>query len=110
MDKLMSYCGLMCNDCDAYKATVNNDDILRKQTAENWSKIYGTRIEDEEINCLGCKSDVIFFNCVKCEVRGCNMVKNSNNCSECEEFPCNILEEMLDEAFAIKQMQDLLKE
>jgi len=41
MKKMISHCGLICSDCNAYKATVNNDDKLKAQTAEEWSRMYG---------------------------------------------------------------------
>ena len=34
MDKLIACCGLDCRKCDAYIATMNNDDNLRKKTAD----------------------------------------------------------------------------
>lgn len=33
MKDLIACCGLDCENCDARKATVNNDDALRKKTA-----------------------------------------------------------------------------
>ncbi len=33
MDQMMAYCGIMCDECPAYKATVDNNDELRKKTA-----------------------------------------------------------------------------
>ncbi|MEG1806496.1 MAG: DUF3795 domain-containing protein, partial [Clostridia bacterium] len=29
MKKMIAYCGLDCEKCDAYIATINNDDALR---------------------------------------------------------------------------------
>lgn len=34
MKDLIACCGLDCENCDARKATVNNDDALRKKTAK----------------------------------------------------------------------------
>ncbi|MBN2243467.1 MAG: DUF3795 domain-containing protein, partial [Acidobacteria bacterium] len=31
MEKMIAYCGLTCTDCDAFKATQNNDDKLRQE-------------------------------------------------------------------------------
>ena len=41
MDKLIAPCGIDCSKCGAYIAKKNNDDALRKSTAEEWSKIHG---------------------------------------------------------------------
>lgn len=94
MEKIMSHCGLICSDCNAYKATVNNDDALRKQTAEEWGKMYGTDIKAGDLNCLGCKSDLLFGYCNICEIRKCNKESNYQNCSECASFDCGNLKEV----------------
>lgn len=39
MNQMMAYCGIMCDECPAYKATVDNNDELRKKTAGQWSKM-----------------------------------------------------------------------
>ena len=95
MDKLMAYCGLLCSDCGAYKATVSNDDALRKQTSEEWSKMYGANINAADINCLGCKSEATFGYCKICKIRECNIQKNLSNCSECDLYSCDNLEGIL---------------
>jgi len=38
MKDLIACCGLDCENCDARKATVNNDDALRKTGIEKCSK------------------------------------------------------------------------
>lgn len=38
MKDLIACCGLDCENCDARKATVNNDDALRKKTAKQWAE------------------------------------------------------------------------
>lgn len=109
MDTTMSYCGLMCNECNAYKATANNDDMLRKQTAEEWSRMYGASFKAGEINCLGCKSDVNFSYCGICQVRACNVERNIKNCSECDLFSCDKLEEILKHAPEVRERLNQLR-
>ena len=36
MKKLIAYCGLDCEKCDARIATLNNDNALREKVAELW--------------------------------------------------------------------------
>ena len=38
-NKFIACCGLDCEKCDARLATVNDDDALRRKTAELWSKL-----------------------------------------------------------------------
>ena len=53
MNKMIAYCGLNCEKCDAYIATRNNDRDLRLKTAKLWSKMNGVTILPEHINCEG---------------------------------------------------------
>ena len=94
MEKLISCCGLNCVICDARIATVNNDDELRKTTAEKWKVGYNAPdLSPTMINCTGCREEGVKFNhCNKCEIRNCVKVKGFNTCGECQEMEtCNIV-------------------
>ena len=54
MRKMIAYCGLDCEKCDAYLATVNDDNALREKTAQLWSELNQVDITAEQINCEGC--------------------------------------------------------
>lgn len=95
MSEIMAYCGLMCSECPAYKATVADDAALRKQTAENWSSMFGANISPEQINCLGCDSDVLFDHCNVCEIRSCAKEQTLEDCGKCASFPCGKVEGVL---------------
>lgn len=85
----MAYCGIMCDECPAYKATAGNNDELRKNTAGQWSKMYSADIRPEQVNCLGCRSDIRFSHCDVCEVRACNLKKQLEHCGGCGSFSCS---------------------
>ena len=57
MKKLIAYCGLDCEKCEAYIATKNNDNALREKVAKEWSELNGVDITPEMINCDGCRVD-----------------------------------------------------
>lgn len=95
MSEMMAFCGLLCDQCGAYKATVNNDDALRKKTAEEWSKMFNAEIKPEDVNCLGCMSDVLFSHCSVCEIRACAIEKKKDDCGKCESFACGKVEGIL---------------
>ena len=38
MDKMISFCGLDCSQCEAYKATQVNDEAAKKIVAEKWQR------------------------------------------------------------------------
>ena len=50
MKKLIAYCGLDCEKCDARKAPLESDDALRKKVAKLWSELNGVEITPEMIN------------------------------------------------------------
>ena len=50
---LIAYCGLNCEKCDAYLATLNNDQTLREKTAKLWAELNQAPILPEHINCEG---------------------------------------------------------
>ena len=39
MRDMIGYCGLDCEKCDAYIATVNDDQALREKTAKLWAEL-----------------------------------------------------------------------
>ena len=53
IDKRSGYCGIDCSKCDAYIATITNDNELKKKTARLWSKLNNAKILPENINCNG---------------------------------------------------------
>ena len=53
MNQLIGCCGLDCEKCDAWVATVTNDNALREKTAALWTKLNGVTITPEMINCTG---------------------------------------------------------
>jgi hypothetical protein len=93
MEKMISYCGLNCSECPAFIATVNDDDELRKKTAELWSKEYGGEVKPEDVNCDGCVSgtDRHIGHWHECEMRICGQEKGVENCAFCNEFACEKL-------------------
>ena len=88
MKKMIAYCGLDCEKCDAYLATINNDQALREKTAELWSKWNHVTILPEEIHCKGCRvGGVKTVYCDKlCPIRQCALKKGVNTCGDCAEL------------------------
>ncbi len=88
MKDVIAYCGLDCESCDARRATLTNDDELRKKTAEEWSRLNGVEIPPEAINCLGCRVDGVKSPYCEsiCPIRQCALKKNVATCGECAEM------------------------
>lgn len=99
MKKMIGCCGLDCEKCDAYLATVHNDDALREKTAKLWSKLNGITITPEMINCTGCRVNGIktYFCSNLCEIRRCVCSKGFETCGECAEMhACETVREIHD--------------
>ena len=112
MKTLIACCGLDCEKCQARKATVNNDDELRKKIAEEWSQLNGVLITREMINCLGCRVDGLRTPfCEKlCPIRQCVIKKNLKTCGDCSVLEsCEKIQMIISnnkEAFERLKMKD----
>jgi hypothetical protein len=92
MEKLIACCGLNCATCDARIATINNDDELRKTTAEKWRAAFSPDITDEMINCTGCREEgAKFSHCSMCEIRNCVKAKGFETCGDCNDMETCII-------------------
>lgn len=107
--EMTAYCGLSCSACPAYIATVNNDNFLRAKTAEKWRKTFNPEIKTEDINCFGCKSNVLFGHCKTCGIRACGSEKQLENCAGCDTYSCDMLEGFFKHAPEAKKRLDGLR-
>jgi hypothetical protein len=96
MLEMIAYCGLDCNECKAFKATQAEDYERKKQIARHWSDQGEVKFKPEDVDCRGCKSDVISGFCRKlCEIRPCAEEKKVKTCAHCGDYPCGKLKEYL---------------
>lgn len=88
MKKLIGFCGLDCEQCDAYRATVNDDQALREKTARLWAEQNQAPILPEHINCLGCRGEGVktVFCESMCEIRQCGLGRGAATCGDCPEL------------------------
>ena len=94
MKKLIACCGLDCEKCDAYIATINNDQTLREKTAKLWSKLNNTTIAPDMINCTGCRMEGIktIYCSNICQIRKCVKNNGFDTCAQCQEIKtCDIV-------------------
>ena len=88
MDDLIAYCGLNCAACDAYLATLHNDQALRERTAKLWAELNNAPILPEHINCQGCRTEGVktVFCDHLCGIRQCALQKGVETCGDCGEL------------------------
>jgi hypothetical protein len=93
-EKMIAYCGLVCTDCDAYIATQKNDDKMRQDVAEDWTKKYNHQFKAADIDCVGCipTSGKHVGQCYVCPIRKCGQAKGVINCAYCGEYACEELD------------------
>ena len=88
MKDMIAYCGLDCEKCDAYLATINDDQKPREKTAKLWAQLNNAPILPEHINCEGCRVDGI--KTVYCDkfrgIRQCALKKGVTTCGSCPEL------------------------
>jgi hypothetical protein len=85
--QMIAFCGLDCEKCDAYIATKNDDQALRKKTAKLWAELNNAPILPEHINCDGCRVNgrkTVFCESL-CGIRKCAMSKGYETCGDCLE-------------------------
>lgn len=88
MKKLIAYCGLDCETCEARTATINNDNELRVKVAKLWSELNNVEITPEMINCVGCRMEGVKtpFCASLCPIRQCALSRNIETCGACAEM------------------------
>ena len=88
MKDMIGYCGLDCEKCDAYLATIHNDQALREKTAKKWSEMNHVEILPEHINCEGCRVNGVktYFCEQMCEIRKCAAKKGFTTCGDCAGY------------------------
>ena len=87
-DLLIGCCGSDCEKCDARIATVTNNNAPRGKTAALWTKLNGTAITPEMINCTGCRTEGAKtpFCDRLCPVHNCVRAKGLDTCADCAQM------------------------
>ena len=98
MRDMIAFCGLDCEKCDAYLATLNDDQALREKTAKLWAELNNAPILPEHINCKGCRADgvkTVFCESL-CRIRQCALKKGVTTCGDCLDLEtCQSIGEIL---------------
>ena len=111
MFEMIAYCGLNCEECKAFKATQTRDLEWKKQIATHWTEELKLHVSPEDVDCDGCKSEMISAWCRKiCKVRPCAVERKVATCAHCNDYQCEKLKEVLrDEPKATKNLQKIRK-
>jgi hypothetical protein len=93
MPKLIAYCGLVCSDCPAYKATQSGDPQALAELAAQWSKEFKEEIAPDACLCDGClpTDGRLVGYASQCKIRPCAIAKKVKNCGHCADYACDDL-------------------
>ena len=99
-DIMTAYCGLACNTCPIYLATLETDiscqQEMRISIAQICTEKYNMKLHPEDINdCDGCRAETgrLFSGCKDCRIRECAQGKNLESCGYCADYACDNLQE-----------------
>lgn len=95
MDSIVAYCGLLCSDCSAYKATQAKDQAALEAVAAEWRQEYNAPdITVASVMCDGCPGTegLKCGHWSECDIRACAMAAGVETCAACESYPCERLE------------------
>jgi hypothetical protein len=95
MDKMIAYCGIVCTECEAFKATQSGEPNALEKVAASWREQFDSSITAASIACDGCLADseTLCSYCSVCPLRVCALQRQETNCAYCAEFErCEKLE------------------
>ena len=107
---MISRCGRDCEQCSCYKATRSGSDDERRDVAAKWSRQYQTEIKPEQICCHGCTSEKTKFYFTEiCDLRKCNIERNTPHCAACSEYQCDTLKKFIQQAPVVGRALEKLR-
>ena len=94
MEKIIAYCGLQCQNCDAYVATQSGDRAALEQVAAKWREQFNApQITADGIVCDGCLAGAdgqrVAYYCSICAIRACAIERDLANCAHCADYVHN---------------------
>jgi hypothetical protein len=103
----ISYCGLLCNECPIFIATVEKNELEKEKLAREYSTD-SCQFSKEDMNCYGCfwEENKNSKMCGNCAIRICAEVKGVKNCGYCSEYPCSHIDTHVPEGSENRQRLD----
>ncbi|HPP75681.1 MAG TPA: DUF3795 domain-containing protein [Armatimonadota bacterium] len=90
---IVAACGLVCSDCEAYKATQAGDAQEIAKIARQWTEEYKIEFKPEQVWCDGCMTTDERKNdyAGKCPIRACVIDHKLEHCAQCVDYACEVL-------------------
>jgi hypothetical protein len=110
-NRIISYCGITCSECDAYLATQTKDTTELERVAAAWSEAYKTDITAAAIMCDGCLAteEPHSSYCLECGIRACAIDRGVASCAYCEDYGCDTLEGFVSQVSGLRQALESIR-
>lgn len=97
MEPMVAYCGIVCSDCEAYRATQSGDRGELERVAAKWGVAYHLPTATaEDVLCDGCTAgERRWVRCRECPIQACAAGRGLVNCASCDDYPCDDLSRFL---------------
>ncbi len=113
MAQIIAYCGINCQECDAYQATQSGDEAAKERVAAGWRQTFQEpKIDANYISCDGCTSQTgrICGYCGACAVRSCAIEHKVENCAHCSDYACELLDSYFERAPELRETLDAIRQ
>lgn len=109
--KMISYCGITCTDCDAYKATQAGDTAALAHIADAWNEAWQANFTAATVMCNGCLATEgpLCSHCDECPVRACAIDHGVISCAYCADYGCATLEGFLTPSPELRQALETMR-
>ncbi|MCJ7551519.1 MAG: DUF3795 domain-containing protein [Anaerolineae bacterium] len=110
-DKIIAFCGIICSECDAYKATQSGDQSELEGVAAAWREQYSPDITAAAIICEGCLATEgpQCSHCSECPIRACAIDRGVQSCAHCADYGCDTIEQFLSHAPMLREALDNIR-
>lgn len=92
-EPIIAFCGLVCNECPAWRGLARTGEEERARLAQEWSTP-AFPLTAKDLDCEGCigPDDQLVAFCRDCDIRRCGTEREVLNCAHCPDYPCEKLE------------------
>ena len=95
METTIGACGIVCSECEAFKATRDYDIEAIHCVTKEWTERYKVDFKPEMVWCTGCMSsgERKCSHCTNgCDIRACVKSRQLSTCADCADYACDKLQ------------------
>jgi Protein of unknown function (DUF3795) len=110
-DKIVAFCGIICSECEAYKATQSGDQSELEHVAAAWREQFSPDITAAGIICEGCLATEgpQCTYCSECPIRACAIDRGLQSCAHCDDYDCDTIAQFLSHTPGVGEALDKMR-